>query len=55
MNFPTTTGSVMVIICALVIVMCNEKESLEIRLIDPIFSLISIAILLVLSYPYSKL
>ncbi|KAG5672252.1 hypothetical protein PVAND_002394 [Polypedilum vanderplanki] len=47
-------SSVMVIICALIIVMCNEREALEIRLIDPIFSLISIAILLILSYPYMK-
>lgn len=44
----------MVIICSTIIVFCGESESLSARLVDPILSLVSIAILLGLSYPYSK-
>jgi hypothetical protein len=49
-----STGAVIVIISSLIIVYCNEKESIEVRLIDPLMSLVSIAILLGLSYPYSE-
>lgn len=49
------TGAVMVIICSAIIVFCGESESLLARLVDPVSSLVSIAILLALSYPYSKL
>lgn len=45
----------MVIICSTIIVFCGESESLLARLVDPVLSLVSIAILLGLSYPYSKL
>lgn len=47
-------GIVLVLICSLIIVMLEDKESIEVRLIDPILSLVSIAVLLGLSFPYSK-
>lgn len=47
-------SAVVVIICSTIIVFCSEKQSTIVRMIDPILSLVSIAILLVLSYPYSE-
>lgn len=48
-------GAVVVIICSAIIVFCKENDSIQVRLIDPLMSLVSIGILLGLSYPYSKL
>ncbi|KAL7018742.1 hypothetical protein ACKWTF_010891 [Chironomus riparius] len=47
-------SSVMVIICSIVIVVCNDKESFETQFIDPFFAILSIVLLLTLSYPYMK-
>ncbi|CRK92631.1 CLUMA_CG006173, isoform A [Clunio marinus] len=47
-------SAVIVIICSVIIVFCKEKESIFARLVDPILSLVSIGVLLVLSYPYMK-
>lgn len=43
------------IICSVIIVFCDNKEAIEVRLVDPMLSLVSIFLLLGLSYPYSKL
>ena len=48
-------SAVLVIVCSTIIVYCKENQSTIVRLIDPILSLVSIVILLGLSYPYSKL
>lgn len=48
-------SAVLVIVCSTIIVFCKENQSTVVRLIDPILSLVSISILLGLSYPYSKL
>ena len=42
------------ILCGAIIVFFGDRESILVRLVDPIFSLVSIALLLGLSYPYSK-
>lgn len=47
-------SAVVVIVCSTIIVFCKENQSTLVRLIDPLLSLVSIAILLGLSYPYSK-
>lgn len=49
------SGAVIVIVCSTIIVFCKENQSMIVRLIDPALSLVSIAILLGLSYPYSEL
>lgn len=43
-----------VIVCSIIVVFCQEKDNLAVKMIDPAFSLLSIAVLLFLSYPYSK-
>lgn len=47
-------SAVIVIICSMILLYFQGNDAMGLRLIDPIFSLISISFLLGLSYPYSK-
>lgn len=48
-------SGVVVIVCSTIIVCFKDVQSVGVRLVDPVLSLVSITILLWLSYPYSKL
>lgn len=47
-------SGVVVVVCSTIIVCFKDTQSIGVRLIDPVLSLVSITILLWLSYPYSK-
>lgn len=49
-----TCSAFFVIVCSIIIVFCQEKDSFIVKIVDPAFSIISIAVLLGLSYPYSE-
>lgn len=49
-----TCSAFFVIVCSIIIVFCQDKDALVVKIVDPAFSIISIAVLLGLSYPYSK-
>jgi solute carrier family 30 (zinc transporter), member 1 len=49
-----TCSAFFVIVCSIIIEFCHEKDTFVVKMIDPTFSIISIIVLLTLSYPYSK-
>lgn len=49
-----TCSAFFVIVCSIIIVYCKEKDNFFVKIIDPFFSLLSIGVLLFLSYPYSE-
>lgn len=49
-----TCSAFFVIVCSIIVVFCQEKNSYVVKIVDPAFSIISIAVLLGLSYPYSE-
>lgn len=48
------SGCFIVILCSSIIVFCKDNQSASVRLVDPLLALVSIAILMSLSYPYSE-